>query len=82
VHERMIEYVSHAPSVCSRLTLANKLYCTVQYIRKALDSNPGSVQFRGFWRNRMHQMLLIQEDSSCGFHGIFLWRVQDGEMNA
>src|ERR1700730_10423746 len=30
---------SHALSVCSRLTLANKLYCTVQYIMKALDSN-------------------------------------------
>ena len=48
VHERMIEYVSHALSVCSRLTLANKLYCTVQYIKRALDSNPGSLQFRGF----------------------------------
>jgi hypothetical protein len=68
--------------VCSQLTLANKLYCTVQYIRKTLDSNPGSLQFRGFWRNRTHQMLWIQRDSSCGLHGIFLDTFQNGEMNA
>src|SRR5258705_5947552 len=37
-------YVFHALSVRSQLTLANILYCTVQYIMKALGSNPSSRQ--------------------------------------
>ena len=73
---------SHALSVCSRLTLANKLYCTVQYIMKALDSNLSSPE---------NQRVLHKENASnaADTRGFKLWiawdiflRLQDGKINA
>jgi hypothetical protein len=41
VDERIIEFVSHALSRRFAIkSLANKLYCTVQYIMKVLYGNP------------------------------------------
>jgi hypothetical protein len=51
VDERIIEFVSHALSRRFAIkSLANKLYCTVQYIMKVLDGNPQARQFRMVWR--------------------------------